>query len=414
MMQKSIGDLLTEARVKKGLQLVDIAKELDIDAQYLLIMELSQFSLIPAERLEEYLTSYAAAVDLDGKALLNNYYNKEESDVSVSDGSSGGISPKTFEAPSEESIESIPVEVAAVDVDDSPKEEMASSTIESEAIYTIFRDNSKNSVVNNTQLEDNISVKEPNHSEESVTPLLAEEKLSTPSTPDELTEDDRLNNQETMIAPPVLPKESGADRVENRVSSESRSRHRSKSKREVKKQSSSFLPIFLLSLLAIAIVVFIAYFVINQSDIPFLDKNTPSTSVSETTSSETTDTNEQTATTEASNETSNNNTKTNLEVSGGGDSLTVNVTNGNRPVEVVISLDGVESSWVALTNSSLGEGGIMLDPQNTSYTATLTEGATSAELTLGVSQGVVVTVNGEKLDTSLLEGSPSYITFTIE
>ncbi|MCU9533840.1 helix-turn-helix domain-containing protein [Streptococcus sp. CSL10205-OR2] len=413
MMQKSIGDLLTEARVKKGLQLVDIAKDLDIDAQYLLIMELSQFSLIPSDRLEEYLTRYATAVDLDGKSLLNKYYNKEEIDDTISELPAEETIQTTTELSSEEPVAGIPVETIDVNGNDLSEEDN-SSAVESEAIYTIFRDSLNNQVQDNHDQRNN-HMEENNPIEETVIPLIVEEEPSTPLIEEDSFENDKLSNQDTMIAPPVLSKTSDDETAKTKVSSESRRRYRSKNQREAKKQSGSFLPIVLLSLLAIGIVVFIGYFVINQVHIPFLSTdNNPSTSVSETSSSETIETNEQATTTEASNEPTNSSTQTNLVVTGGGDSLSVNVTNGTRPVEVVISLDGVESSWVSLTNSSLGEGGILLDAQNTSYTTTLTEGATSAELTLGISRGVRVTVNGEQLDTSLLEGSPSYITFTIE
>ncbi|MGT2772228.1 helix-turn-helix domain-containing protein [Streptococcus marimammalium] len=401
MMQKSIGDLLTEARVKKGLQLVDIAKDLDIDAQYLLIMELGQFSLIPSDRLEEYLTRYATAVNLDGKSLLNKYYNKEVIDDTI---------PELL---TEELLETESDDTSSDDTSDTLEEENSvSDAVESEAVYTIFRDSLNNKAQNNhNQLNNHVEKNNP--LEEMITPLLVEEEPSTPLIEEDSFEEDTLSNQDTMIAPAVFS-ETSDNEIKNKIPSKTSRKYRSKNKRE-EKRTSSFLPIILLSLLAVGIVVFIGYFVINQVRIPFISTdNNPSSSVSETSSSETTATNEQVTTTEASNEPINNSTQTNLVVTGGGDSLSVNVKNGTRPVEVVISLDDVESSWVSLTNSSLDEGGILLDDQNTSYTAILTEGTTSAELTLGVSRGVNVTVNGEQLDTSLLEGSPSYITFTIE
>lgn len=64
-MIKTVGDLLREARTKKGLALQTIAKETGISDHHLLAIELDQFSLVPEDKLDAYLAAYAGLVDLD-------------------------------------------------------------------------------------------------------------------------------------------------------------------------------------------------------------------------------------------------------------------------------------------------------------------------------------------------------------
>lgn len=69
MLKKTIGDLLREARNKKGLALQTIERQTGIATHNLLAIELDQFSLIDQDRLEEYLRSYADAVGFDYNEL---------------------------------------------------------------------------------------------------------------------------------------------------------------------------------------------------------------------------------------------------------------------------------------------------------------------------------------------------------
>lgn len=68
-MNKTIGDLLREARTKKGLALQTIERSTGIATHNLLAIELDQFSLIDADKLEQYLRTYAEAVDVDFVSL---------------------------------------------------------------------------------------------------------------------------------------------------------------------------------------------------------------------------------------------------------------------------------------------------------------------------------------------------------
>lgn len=63
-MNKTVGDLLREARNKKGLALQTIERSTGIATHNLLAIELDQFSLIDADKLGAYLETYAKEVDL--------------------------------------------------------------------------------------------------------------------------------------------------------------------------------------------------------------------------------------------------------------------------------------------------------------------------------------------------------------
>lgn len=69
-MTKTVGDLLREARNKKGLALQTIERSTGIATHNLLAIELDQFSLIEEAQLESYLRTYAQAVDVDYDGLL--------------------------------------------------------------------------------------------------------------------------------------------------------------------------------------------------------------------------------------------------------------------------------------------------------------------------------------------------------
>lgn len=68
-MQKTVGDLLREARNKQGLALQTIERSTGIATHNLLAIELDQFSLIEEDKLDQYLRIYAEAVDLDYQSL---------------------------------------------------------------------------------------------------------------------------------------------------------------------------------------------------------------------------------------------------------------------------------------------------------------------------------------------------------
>lgn len=77
-MIKTVGDRLREARTKKGLALQTIAKETGISDHHLLAIELDQFSLVPADKLDAYLAAYASMVDLDVSDLQSSKTIQEE------------------------------------------------------------------------------------------------------------------------------------------------------------------------------------------------------------------------------------------------------------------------------------------------------------------------------------------------
>lgn len=69
-MNKTVGDLLREARNKKGLALQNIERSTGIATHNLLAIELDQFSLIEADKLESYLKTYAQEVEVPYSSLM--------------------------------------------------------------------------------------------------------------------------------------------------------------------------------------------------------------------------------------------------------------------------------------------------------------------------------------------------------
>lgn len=185
-----------------------------------------------------------------------------------------------------------------------------------------------------------------------------------------------------------------------------------------KKTGTSYLPLVYLLLAAIGILIFVAYIVSqriqNQAVTP------PSTSyqvISESQTTETSQTSSKEETTEASKEPSSTEENTEpttakITTSGGGSALAVTVASTKKPVEVQLSVS-TATSWVSLTDTDIANGAT-LSPENQTLTVTIPEGVTNTTLTLGVVEGVNIQIAGQKVDTSALTDQTGYITFTIE
>ncbi|TWT11077.1 RodZ family helix-turn-helix domain-containing protein [Streptococcus sp. sy004] len=75
MREASIGELLRQARTKKGYDLEQIAELSEVPRHYLLAMEMDQFKLLPQESVNSFIEQYAEVVDLDGVSLIHGYRN---------------------------------------------------------------------------------------------------------------------------------------------------------------------------------------------------------------------------------------------------------------------------------------------------------------------------------------------------
>ncbi|HFI0149374.1 TPA: helix-turn-helix domain-containing protein [Streptococcus suis] len=180
---------------------------------------------------------------------------------------------------------------------------------------------------------------------------------------------------------------------------------------KAKKKKGSYLPLTYLLLAATFILVFVTYIVYSRVQNQ-VQTSSSSTSYSVVTSSSTqTDTS---SSSEASTSTSSSSSENSivLTTSGGGDDLGVTVSGTTGPVEVTLSVTSV-TSWVSLTDSDIVNG-FTLSPTSTSVTATIPDGVTSATLTLGVVDGVSVTIAGKTLDTSALTNQHGTIYLTIQ
>ncbi len=81
-----IGDSLREARMRAGVDISDIEAETKIRAKYLRALENEEWSLLPGPTfVKSFLRTYADAVGLDGRLLVENYKQRHEnlSDVEL-------------------------------------------------------------------------------------------------------------------------------------------------------------------------------------------------------------------------------------------------------------------------------------------------------------------------------------------
>lgn len=177
--------------------------------------------------------------------------------------------------------------------------------------------------------------------------------------------------------------------------------------------TASYIPIILLSLVALGILAFVSLVTWNQLQ---SDRRTANTNYSVVYSKSSTSSSSSSESTSTSTSSSSSDNKLKMTTEGGGSNLTVNLSNVPDTVTVDISLSGADSSWVSVTNSASGDSGVLLSSAGTtSYSATLASGTKSSVITLGVTKGVTVTINGQKVDTSAITSTTlSYITLNIQ
>ena len=183
-----------------------------------------------------------------------------------------------------------------------------------------------------------------------------------------------------------------------------------------KEKTNSYLPIVMLCLVALGILAFVSFVTWNQLQSDSKNAST-SYSVVHSSSATTTDsTSSESASSTSESSSSKEDTSLNMSTEGSGNSLTVNLSNVTDSLTVEISLSGANSSWVSVTNSESNDSGTLLSSTGTtSYTAVLPSGTTSSLITLGVTEGVIVTIDGQEVDTSALTSTAlSYITINIQ
>ena len=183
-----------------------------------------------------------------------------------------------------------------------------------------------------------------------------------------------------------------------------------------KEKTNSYLPIVMLCLVALGILAFVSFVTWNQLQSDSKNAST-SYSVVHSSSATTTDsTSSESASSTSESSSSKEDTSLKMSTEGSGNSLTVNLSNVTDSLTVEISLSGANSSWVSVTNSESNDSGTLLSSTGTtSYTVVLPSGTTSSLITLGVTEGVTVTIDGQEVDTSALTSTAlSYITINIQ
>lgn len=172
-----------------------------------------------------------------------------------------------------------------------------------------------------------------------------------------------------------------------------------------KEKTNSYLPIVMLCLVALGILAFVSFVTWNQLQSDSKNAST-SYSVVHSSSATTTDsTSSESASSTSESSSSKEDTSLKMSTEGSGNSLTVNLSNVTDSLTVEISLSGANSSWVSVTNSESNDSGTLLS----------STGTTSSLITLGVTEGVTVTIDGQEVDTSALTSTAlSYITINIQ
>lgn len=188
-------------------------------------------------------------------------------------------------------------------------------------------------------------------------------------------------------------------------------------RRKVKKKPvKSYLPLIYLLLAAISILIFVTYIVSQRIQNQVITPPSTSSSysvVSKSSIDQTTSPSSSEQTTETTNSsTSEEQSGIRLTTTGGGASLAATLVGATKPVEVQVSVT-TTTSWVSLSDTDMANG-VTLSPDNTSVTTTIPDGVTTANLTLGVVEGVAVRIAGQELDTSALTEQSGIITLTIE
>mgnify|MGYP005797870593 FL=1 len=113
--------------------------------------------------------------------------------------------------------------------------------------------------------------------------------------------------------------------------------------------TASYIPIILLSLVALGILAFVSLVTWNQLQ---SDRRTANTDYSVVYSKSSTSSSSSSESTSTSTGSSSSDNKLKMTTEGGGSNLTVNLSNVPDTVTVDISLSGADSSWVSVTNSA--------------------------------------------------------------
>ncbi|CAM4294310.1 hypothetical protein AT575_09810 [Streptococcus penaeicida] len=368
MREQTLGDFLRESRVSQKITLDEIENKTGISSHYLLALELDQFKIIPEEVFDSYLSQYAEIVNLDFQSLKQRFLdqtNKEQ------DNNEPSITQQV-----EEKLSKRPIPFVFPTKNEEPEQEkpemeefLALNRNSSEENQSHFEEEKKNQeiVANRPSLDDNIPA--------------MEEKQTEP-------------RRDSLLS---------ANRQDKEVSRLSRYQ-------DEDKKSKSILPVILLSLIALAIGAFVYFTVwpkfsnnvnVEKAKSVFFDKNKKSS-------------NSSSKKVEKSSSPSSSEEKTVIKAEGQGNYITADIKKAKETVEVSVSLTDAESSWIALSNSDIGEAGTTLTQEEPTYTTTLPADTKEALLMLGIKDGLSVSIDGQKLDlSSLTNNDISYITLNI-
>ncbi|EHJ55765.1 hypothetical protein HMPREF9318_00888 [Streptococcus urinalis FB127-CNA-2] len=306
MKEKSLGQILREARIRNRISLDDLEKETGISSHYLLAIELDQFKIVPEDKLNHYFALYGQMVGIDFQSIMKLY-----------------------------------------DLQQSLEEENPSSSVTK----------------------------------------MVEEKLSTR----------RKTNPTYEVKPSIVVSDFSNQTSEKKVLTKGKSRH----KRQ-KVDAISRWPIYVISCLAVFILCGVFFLIWHQSGL-----HSSQSQLSHSSSSK--------KVTQSSSQSQPTSIFSGTSVDETGSQLTATVTNKQDQAEIEVSLTDAESSWISISNTDIVQGGMLLSQTNPSYKTTLATDIQSVVITLGITKGVSVKVNGQELDLSALQSTDlTYITLNFQ
>ena len=180
-------------------------------------------------------------------------------------------------------------------------------------------------------------------------------------------------------------------------------------RRRSNRQRTSYLPLFYFSVLSLGIIAFVTYYVWQ-----YVHQNQTENSVSSSYSVIKSEGSSESASTSSSQSSSSSNVSSSssnaLTVSGSGQNLTATYSGAKDPVTIKLSITS-GTSWVSVSGTDLANG-VVLSSENSSVTTTLSPGS-STVITLGVVEGVTVSVNDQIINTSAINTQTGTIALTI-
>ncbi|KXT74265.1 Transcriptional regulator in cluster with unspecified monosaccharide ABC transport system [Streptococcus sp. DD10] len=172
--------------------------------------------------------------------------------------------------------------------------------------------------------------------------------------------------------------------------------------RRVRRNKSSFLPLFYLTLLSLSVVIFISYFLLRN----YQQNQTLTTDTSVSIVSDAVSFIENVSSSELEVA-----TPLEIETESASDFIIVTASNGDKPVTLSLSVDDT-TSWISISDTVYADG-VTLSDDNPRISTELSP-ATTTDIILGNTTGLTVKINEQNLDLASLTNLAGTIRLTVK